>query len=99
MAPTDVSRANRLSAASLGALLGTAGVLAMLPVGWRGPALLAGLLAVAALGIVGGMAGRRALQAGAAPHPGRTIAVSIAGLTLGATAGVVAVLAAMSLVL
>jgi hypothetical protein len=99
MALTDVARANRLSAASLGALLGTVGVLGVLPAGWRGPALLAGLVAVAAFGIVGGLAGRRALQAGTAPHPGRTIAVSIAGLTLGATAAILAVLAAMSLVL
>ena len=53
--------------------------------------------AVAALGIAGGLIGRRALQEGT-PHTGRTILVSIVGLTVGVTAGLSVVLALGSLV-
>jgi hypothetical protein len=90
-------RAFRLTAASILALAATLVVVAVLPVSWRTVAFLVGLAAVGALGIGGGTIGRRALQAGA-PHPGRTIAVSIVGLTLGATATISAALGLLSLV-
>lgn len=90
-------RAFRLTAASILALVTTLVVVAILPVSWRTVAFLVGLAVAGALGIAGGMIGRRALQAGA-PHPGRTVAVSIVGLTLGVTAAISAVLGVLSLV-
>ena len=72
-------------------------IVGFLPRGWRGAGLLVSMSAVAASGIAGGLIGRRALQEGT-PHTGRTIVVSIVGLTIGVTAGLSVILALGSLV-
>ena len=97
MAIARATLAFRLTLACLLAVPVSIALVGLLPVGGRGAGLFVSMLTVAALGIAGGLVGRRALQEGTA-HTGRTIVVSIVGLTVGVTAAISVLLALTSLV-
>jgi hypothetical protein len=80
-------RGARLTLAAVLGIPVTALVVGSLPLGWRTVAYLVALTAIAACGLVGGWSSRVALQQGA-PHPIRTIAVAVVGLTVGVTAAI-----------
>jgi hypothetical protein len=91
-------RGARLTLASVLGVPLTAVVVGSLPLGWRTVAYVLALTLVAGCGLVGGWTSRTALQQGA-PHPVRTIAVSVVGLTIGLTAGIFALTALVGAIL
>ena len=91
-------RGARLTIAAVLGVPLTAVVVGSLPLGWRTVAYVLALVLIGACGVVGGWSSRTALQQGA-PHPIRTIAVSVVGLTIGVTAGILALTALAGAVL
>ena len=83
----DARRGLRLAALGVAGIPVTAVSIAVVPVGAREAVYLAGLAAIAATAIAGGVLGRRALSAGTALRA-RAIAGAILGFWVGMTAAV-----------